>query len=111
MVPEVSVMETKPPHPGQVLEEKFLRPLDVTHAALARHVGVSEKTILEIVHGRRGVTPRTAWLFARAFGTEPEYWLLLQGAWSLSKTEPRKKIGRLEKVVSQLPLLSLGPRG
>jgi addiction module HigA family antidote len=103
-------METKPPHPGQVLEERFLGPLGVTHAALARHVRLSEKTILEIVHGRRGVTPRTAWLFAQAFGTDPEYWLQLQGAWSLSKTEPRKKIARLEKSVSQLPLLSLGPR-
>ncbi len=103
-------METKPPHPGQVLEEKFLGPLGVTHAALARHVRLSEKTILEIVHGRRGVTPRTAWLFAQAFGTDPEYWLQLQGAWSLAKSEPRKKIARMEKSVSQLPLLPLGPR-
>jgi addiction module HigA family antidote len=103
-------METKPPHPGQVLDEKFLGPLGVTHAALARHVGLSENTILEIVHGRRGVTPRTAWFLAHAFGTDPEYWMQLQAAFSLSKSEPRKRIARLEKAVSQLSLLPLGPR-
>jgi addiction module HigA family antidote len=103
-------METKPPHPGQILEEKFLAPLGVTHAALARHVRLSEKTILEIVHGRRGVTPRTAWLFAQAFGTDPEYWTQLQSAWALSKSEPKRKLARLERSVAQLPLLSLGPR-
>jgi addiction module HigA family antidote len=103
-------METKPPHPGQVLEERYLGPLGVTHAALARHVRLSEKTILEIVHGRRGITPRTAWLLAQAFGTEPEYWMQLQAAWSLAKSEPKKKLPRLEKSVSQLPLLPLGPR-
>ena len=103
-------METKPPHPGQVLEERYLGPLGVTHAALARHVRLSEKTILEIVHGRRGITPRTAWLLAQAFGTEPEYWTQLQAAWSLAKSEPKKKLPRLEKSVSQLPLLPLGPR-
>jgi len=103
-------METKPPHPGQVLEEKFLSPLGVTHAALARHVRVSEKTILEIVHGRRGITPRTAWLFAQAFGTDPGYWMQLQVAWALSRSEPKRMLSRLEKSVSQLPLLTLGPR-
>jgi antitoxin HigA-1 len=104
-------METKPPHPGEVLEERFLGPLGVTHAALARHLRVSEKTILEIVHGRRGVTPRTAWLFAQAFGTDPEYWMQLQASWSLAKVAPRRQVARLEKSVAQLPLLPLGPRG
>ena len=103
-------METKTPHPGQVLEEQFLGPLGVTHAALARHIRVSEKTILEIVHGRRGVTPRTAWLLAQAFGTDPEYWMELQASWSLSKAQPKRQIARLEKSVSQLSLLPLGPR-
>ena len=102
-------METKPPTPGQVLEEKFLRPLGVTHAALARHVRLSEKTILEIAHGRRGITPRTAWLFAQAFGTDPEYWMQLQAAWALSRSEPKRKLPRLEKSVAQLSLLPLGP--
>ncbi len=103
-------METKPPHPGQVLEERFLGPLGVAHAALARHVRLSEKTILEIAHGRRGITPRTAWLFAQAFGTEPEYWMQLQAAWSLAKAQPKRPLPRLEKAVAQLPLLPMPPR-
>ena len=102
-------MEQSPQHPGQVLEEKFLGPLGVTHAALARHIRVSEKTILEIVHGRRGISPRTAWLLAQAFGTEPAYWMQLQAAFSLAKAEPRRPLSRLEKSVSQLSLLPLRP--
>jgi addiction module HigA family antidote len=103
-------MESKPPHPGQVLEEKFLGPLGVAHAALARHVRLSEKTILEIVHGRRGITPRTAWLFAQAFGTDPEYWMRLQTDWALAKSQPKRQIPRLERAVAQLPLLPIPPR-
>jgi addiction module HigA family antidote len=102
-------MEKSPPHPGLVLEEKFLAPLGVTHAALARHIRVSEKTILEIVHGRRGISPRTAWLLAHAFGTEPAYWMELQAAYSLAKSEPKRAPSRLEKSVAQLSLLPLGP--
>jgi antitoxin HigA-1 len=102
-------MEESPPHPGQILEEKFLGPLGVTHAALARHIRVSEKTILEIVHGRRGISPRTAWLLAQAFGTEPGYWMQLQAAFSLAKAQPKRPLSRLERSVAQLPLLPLGP--
>lgn len=103
-------METKPPHPGQILNERFLGPLGVTHAALARHVRLSEKTILEIVHARRGITPRTAWLLAQAFGTDPEYWMQLQAAWSLARTQPKRQVPRLEKAVAQLSLLPLPSR-
>jgi addiction module HigA family antidote len=102
-------MEKIPPHPGEVLEKTYLEPLGVTHAALARHIRVSEKTVLEIVHGRRGISPRTAWLLAQAFGTEPAFWMQLQAAYSLAKAQPKKALQRLEKSVAQLTLLPLGP--
>lgn len=103
-------MEKDPPHPGEILVETYLTPLGVTQAALARHVRLSEKTINEIVHGKRAVTPTTAWLFAQAFGTEPEYWLALQAAWSLAKSRPKRRLGKLEKNVAQPTLFSLGSR-
>jgi plasmid maintenance system antidote protein VapI len=44
----------------------------------------------EIIKGKRGVTPETAWLFAGALGTTPEFWLNLQAAHDLAKTQPKK---------------------
>ena len=64
-----------PTHPGEILLEEFLRPLGLTQVALARHIGVSIQRVNEIVSGKRGVTPDTAWLFASAFGTSPEFWV------------------------------------
>lgn len=103
-------MEKAPPHPGEILVERYLTPLGVSQAALARHVRLSEKTINEIVHGKRAVTPHTAWLFAQAFGTEPEYWLHLQAAWSLAKSQPRRRVAKLEKTVAQPTLFSMSTR-
>ena len=62
-----------PTHPGEILLEEFLKPLGVTQAASAQHVGVSVQRINEIVRGKRGITPRTAWLFAQALGTTSEF--------------------------------------
>ena len=58
-----------PTHPGEVLLEEFLVPLGISQVALAEHLEISLQRINEIVRGKRGVTPETAWLFAQAFGT------------------------------------------
>ena len=60
-----------PTHPGEVLNEEFLKPLGLTQVALAAHLGVPVQRINELVRGKRGVTPETAWLLAGAFGTTP----------------------------------------
>ena len=67
-----------PTHPGEVLNEEFLKPLGMTQVALAAHVGVPVQGINELVRGKRGVTPETAWLLAGAFDTTPQFWLALQ---------------------------------
>ena len=46
----------------------------------------------EIVRGKRGITPETAWLFAQALGTTPEFWLNLQTAHDLARARPRRRI-------------------
>ena len=86
-----------PTHPGLVLRDEFLRPLGRTQVELARHVGVPVQRINEVVRGKRGVTPETAWLFAQAFGTTPEFWLNLQAACDLALHRPARKVGRLRK--------------
>lgn len=72
-----------PTHPGEVLLEDFLKPLEMTQSQLAERIGVSYPRINEIVKGRRGVTPDTALRFSRLFGTTPEFWLNGQRNWDL----------------------------
>jgi addiction module HigA family antidote len=86
-----------PAHPGEVLSEEFLRPLGITQVALAAHLGVPVQRINELVRGKRGVTPQTAWLLAGAFGTTPEFWINLQTAHDLVVTRPAEQPPRLLK--------------
>lgn len=86
-----------PTHPGEVLVEEFLVPLGITQVALALHLGVSLQRVNEIVRGKRGVSPETAWLFAEAFGTTPEFWLTLQANHDLARSRPRRAVGRIRK--------------
>lgn len=65
-------------HPGKILLEEFLKPAGISQVAFAKHVGVPRQRIHEIVHGKRRITPDSAWRFAQAFGTTPEFWMNLQ---------------------------------
>jgi addiction module HigA family antidote len=86
-----------PTHPGQILYEEFLAPLDVTQVAFAAHIGVSVQRINELVRGKRGITPETAWLLAQALDTSPEFWLNLQTLHDLARSRPTKSIRRLRR--------------
>ncbi len=72
-----------PTHPGEMLLEEFLKPLDISQVDLARMIGVSYPRINELVHGKRGMTPDTALRLERLFGMEAQFWLNLQLAWDL----------------------------
>ncbi|MGH2584085.1 MAG: HigA family addiction module antitoxin [Dehalococcoidia bacterium] len=86
-----------PTHPGEILSEEFLKPLGLTQVALAEHLGVPVQRINELVRGKRGVTPETAWLLAGAFGTTPDFWINLQAAHDLAVARPVKAIPPLLK--------------
>ena len=86
-----------PTPPGEILLEEFLEPLGVTQAAFAKHIGVPIQRINEIAHGERGITPEIAWLFSQALGTTPEFWVNLQAAYDLVRTQPKKQVERLQK--------------
>ena len=81
-----------PTHPGQVLSEEFLKPSGLTQVALAEHLGIPVQRINELVRGKRGVTPETAWLLAGAFGTTPEFWINLQTHHDLVQARPSRKV-------------------
>ena len=81
-----------PTHPGEILLEEFLTPLCVTQVAFAAHLGVPVQRVNEVVRGKRGVTPETAWLLSQALGTTPEFWMNLQAAHDLGRTRPDKVV-------------------
>ena len=82
-------------HPGEILKEEFLDPLQLTQTELAKHIGVPIQRVNELVRGKRGVTPDTAWRLARAFNTSPEFWMNLQVNFDLSSTNPPKGVKTL----------------
>ena len=84
-----------PTHPGEILREEFLDPMGLTQVELAEHLGIPTQRINEIVRGKRGVTPESAWLLAQALGTTPEFWMNLQAAHDLAAAKPAGKIKRL----------------
>lgn len=90
----------EPVHPGEVLLEEFLLPLELSQNALARGVGVPPRRINEIVHGERRLTADTALRLGRFFGTSAEFWLGLQMDYELDVESDRLQ-GRLEKEVRE----------
>ena len=73
----------EPIHPGEILEEEFMRPQGLSANALARRIDVPVTRISEIVRGNRGITADTALRLARLFGTSSELWLGLQAEYDL----------------------------
>jgi addiction module HigA family antidote len=62
-------------HPGEILLEEFLRPLEMTQAAAAKTLGMSTVRLNELVRGKRGVTADTALRLAQLFKTTPQFWM------------------------------------
>jgi addiction module HigA family antidote len=86
-----------PTHPGEILLEEFLVPMGLSQVDFANHVGVPVQRVNEIVRGKRGVTPETAWLFAQAFGTTPQLWINLQTNYDLARNKPDRRVPRIKK--------------
>ena len=83
-------------HPGVILLKEFLEPMGLTQRALAAHIGVPIQRVNELVKGKRGVSPDTAWLLSEALQTTPEFWLNLQNVYDLSSSRPKKHIKPLQ---------------
>ncbi|MBW4634521.1 MAG: HigA family addiction module antidote protein [Iphinoe sp. HA4291-MV1] len=77
------ITKRKPRHPGGLIKRQYLETLDMTITELAERLGVSRKTVSEIVNEQAGITPNMALRLATAFGTTPELWLNLQQKYDL----------------------------
>ena len=87
-----------PVHPGEVLLEEFLKPLDLSQNRLAIEIGVDARRVNEIVLGKRAVTANTALRLARYFDMPPEFWLGLQSQYDLDVEEDEMGV-KLEREV------------
>ena len=76
-----------PVHPGEVLLEEFIKPMDLSQNRLAIDIGVDARRINEIVLGKRAVTADTALRLSRFFGNSPQFWMGLQTQYDLDITE------------------------
>lgn len=77
----------RPIHPGEILQEDYLKPMGLSMNRLALDLRVPVTRISEIVHERRGITTDTALRLARYFNTNARYWLNLQAAYDLEVAE------------------------
>jgi addiction module HigA family antidote len=89
-------------HPGEVLREEFLIPLNMSAGALAKACGVPRTRIERLVNEETSVTADTALRLARAFGTSPEVWLNLQNDFDVqtAKRQIGKALDKIDPVVT-----------
>jgi antitoxin HigA-1 len=93
-----------PTHPGEMLLEEFLNPMELSQRDLAQAIAVPYQRINEIVNGRRGITPSTALRLAQFFGMSPDFWMNLQQRWDLyhAQQDESKSLKEIKPFASAL---------
>jgi antitoxin HigA-1 len=84
-------------HPGEILLEEFLKPLEMTQAAAAKALGMSTVRLNELVRGKRGVTADTALRLAQLFKTTPQLWMHMQANFDLKVAMARRRAMKITK--------------
>lgn len=87
-----------PPHPGEILKEDYLIPLELTITQLAKSLGVSRKNLSEIINQKTGISAEMAIRLSKAFNTTPELWIGMQKEFELARALTKSH----EIVVEQL---------
>ena len=88
----------KPIHPGEILLEEFLKPMEISQYRLAKDISVPPRRINEIVHEKRGISPDTALRLSRFFGTSENFWINLQSRFDLQSEKRRLKTRLVREV-------------
>jgi addiction module HigA family antidote len=94
----MSKIKLAPIHPGEILMEEFLKPMEISQYRLAKDINVPARRINEIVQGKRSITPDTALRLSKYFGLSERFWINLQARYDL-ETEKDKLKDRLNKEV------------
>lgn len=94
----MTTADTLPPvHPGEVLRELYLEPLEMSAGALAKKLGVPRTRIERVAAEKTAITPDTALRLSRFFNTTPEFWMNMQTGYDL-KIEARAKKAELARI-------------
>ncbi len=83
-------LQREPTHPGEILKEVFLEPLNISQTKLAKELHTSFRAINKLVNTKRGITTEMALKLAKFFGTTPQLWLNLQNSYDLCKVAKKK---------------------
>ena len=87
-----------PPHPGEIIKEFCVEPLNINVTEAARTLGVTRKTFSALLNGRSGISPEMALRLSKVFGRTPEGWLRLQLQYDLWNTKQSVDIGDLKRI-------------
>lgn len=88
-------------HPGEILLEEFLKPMEITAYRLSKSIGIPQTRTSQIIKGKRGISADTALRFAKYFGTSPKFWLGLQDDYDLEE-----QTNKLKNELSQIQTLN-----
>jgi len=102
-----------PIHPGEVLLEDFMKPLNLSAYRVAKDLGVAPLRITQIIHGKRAISAETALLLSRYTSTSPQFWINLQGQYDLEivGSALSKKLATINPVTMASEALKQGPKG
>ena len=87
-----------PPHPGEIIREFCVEPLNINVTEAAKALGVTRKTLSALLNGRAGISPEMALRLSKVFGRSAESWLKLQLQYDLWKTKKSIDIGNLKRI-------------
>jgi addiction module HigA family antidote len=88
-------------HPGEILLEDFLKPMNITAYRLAKETRIDRARISEIIKGKRSLTVDTALRFSKFFGNSPEFWVNLQNHYDLEEKKERmaQELSKIKRYV------------
>jgi len=89
----------KPVHPGRIIRDDYLEPLELTTGALAEALGVTRQTMAAILNERSGVSPEMALRLAKAFDTTPDLWITLQRNFDLYRAAQNFDVNKVVKQI------------
>jgi antitoxin HigA-1 len=81
------LLKRKPTHPGEILREDVIKPLNLTITEAAKRLGITRKTLSALLNCRAGMSPEMAIRVGKATGTTPESWLFMQAKLDLWHAE------------------------
>ena len=85
-----------PPHPGEILKEEYLKPLNLSVSETALKLGVSRKALSDIVNEKAGISPLMSLRLSKAFNTTPDLWLGMQLDYDLWQTKQTANIDNVQ---------------